>query len=169
MWWLRKEKKCFSKFSALSQQRFYFLPPNDLDQNQLSVSHSIPCSFHSHIPDTHWQPLFLPLCLHFWAMPTLEYVCSSDFSSSVVSLPSLEQLVSHPAQAGQVPLFCCLGAWCLYVQTFPLFLCDHSWAWAAKTQLTWKTVNLVPKYEMWLMRVDNPDSKKRCRFALLPS
>lgn len=77
-----------------------------------------------------------------------------------MSLSCLQQLVSHPAQVGQVPLFCCLGAWCLCVQTFALFLCNHSWAWATNSQLTWKTVNLVCKYDMWLMRVDNPTGKK---------
>lgn len=46
------------------------------------------------------------------------------------------------------------------MQTFALFLCNHSWAWATKSQLTWKTVNLVCKYDMWLMRVDNPAGKK---------
>lgn len=94
-------------------------------------------------------------------MPTLEYVCSSGLSCSTMSLPSLQYLVSHPAQADHVPLFCFQGAWCLCVQTFPLVLCDQHWVWAMKTQLTWKTVNLISKYEMWLMRIDNPARKKK--------
>lgn len=170
MWWLREERMFFNQFSALFQHRFYFFPQNYLDRNGLSIKYNISSSFHSQIPEVHWQPwISLWLYLHFWAMPTLEYVCSSDFSCSTMSLLSLQYLVSHPAQADQVPLFCFQGAQCLCVQTFPLVLCDQRWIWAMKTQLTWKTVNLIFKYEMWLMRIDNIARKKRCQFVLLPS
>lgn len=90
MWWLREERKCFNQFSALFQHRFYFLPQNYLDQNELSTNYNSSCFFHSQIPEVHWQPWMpLWLYLHFWVMPTLEYVCSSDFSCSTMSLPSL--------------------------------------------------------------------------------
>lgn len=161
-------KECFNQFSALFQQRFYFLPQNHLDQNELSINYNISCSFHYQIPEVYWQPwMSLWLYIHFWAKLTLEYVCSSDFSCSTMSLPPLQYLVSHPAQAGQVPLFCFQGAWYLCVQTFLLVLCDHHWIWATKTQLTWKTVNLICKYEMWLMRIDNPARKKKVPVCLV--